>query len=253
MCNDIVILMRDNKLKLNQDKTELEIIFPSRQSHKVTIKRMKIGDCYVESSPTAKNLGAIFDNNMCMQPHVSHLVKSCNAQLRSIGQARRYLTWDATEKVIHAFLSSRLDSGNSLLYRLPDTQIQRLQRVQNTAARILTRTKKCEHISPIIRSLHWLPISKRIHYKILVLTYKCLHNCAPTYLQESVQPYEPTRSLRSSSQSLLQVPKTRLKTYGDRAFAMAAPILWNMLPQNLRECDSLDIFATALKTYLFSM
>ena len=123
----------------------------------------------------------------------------------------------------------------------------------NTAARILTRTKKCEHISPIIQSLHWLPISKRIDYKILVLTYKCLHNRAPANLQELVQPYEPVRSLRSSSKSLLQVPKTRLKTYGDRAFAKAAPILWNTLPLNIRECDSLDTFKTVIKTYLFSM
>ena len=121
-----------------------------------------------------------------------------------------------------------------------------------TAARILTRTKKCKHISRILRSLHWLPVSKRIDNIIMTLTYKCLHNLAPYYLQELIHPYEPSRSLRSSSQVLLHVPKTRLKTYGDRSFAKAAPTLWNSLPQNIRESESLEVFKTSLKTHLFS-
>ena len=250
--NDIRRWMLENKLKLNDDKSELVVIAPARHAHKVSIDRIKIGDCYVHSSKSAKNLGATFDDTMCMHQHVTTLVRSCNAQLRSIGQARKYLTKDATEKVLHAFLTSRLDCGNSLLYGLPDFLIQKLQRVQNTAARILTRTRKSEHISPILRSLHWLPVSKRIDYKIMILTYKCLHNLAPSYLQDLIHPYQPSRSLRSSSQVLLQIPKTRLKTYGDRSFAKAAPTLWNSLPLDIRESDSLDIFKRALKTHLFS-
>ena len=116
--SDIRAWMRLNKLKLNDDKTELIIIAPARQAHKVTIDSIKIGDCLVKSSNTAKNLGATFDDTMCLNQHVSALVKSCNAQLRSIGQARKFLTTAATEKVLHAFLSSRLDNGNALLYGL---------------------------------------------------------------------------------------------------------------------------------------
>jgi hypothetical protein len=249
--NDIGLWMRQNKLQLNEAKTELVVITPSRQSHKVTVHSMKISGCRVESSPSAKNLGAIFDDSMNLNEHVTALVKSCNFQLRSIGQARKCLTRDATERVLHAFLSSRLDNGNSLLYGLPDYQIQRLQRVQNTAARILTRVKKHEHISPIIRSLHWLPVSKRIDFKILTLVFKCLHNDAPTYLQELIQPYQSGRSLRSSDKLLLKVPKTRLKSFGDRAFSKAGPTLWNKLPIHIRECDSIDSFKSTLKTYLF--
>jgi hypothetical protein len=232
--HDIRTWMQQNKLKLNDDKTELIVITSSRQTHKVSIKTIRIGDCDVHASTTAKNLGATFDDTMSMNQHVTALIRSCNAQLRTIGQARKYLTKNATEKVLHAFLSSRLDNANSLLYGLPGHQIQRLQHVQNTAARILTRAKKNEHISPVIRSLHWLPVSKRVDFKILVLTYKCLHDLAPTYLQELLHPYEPTRSLRSSTQCLLQVPKTHLKTYGDRAFEMAAPTVWNSLSLNIR-------------------
>ena len=189
---------------------------------------------------------------MRVNQHVSALVKSCNAELRSIGQARKFLTTAAAEKALHAFLSSRLDNGNALLYGLPDFQIQRLQRIQNTVARILTRTKKHEHISPVIKSLHWLSISKRIELKILTLTYKCIHDQAPTYLKDLIKEYEPSRTLRSASRHLLEVPITRLKSYGDRTFAKAAPSLWNELPLRIRESDSLDVFKSMLKTHMFN-
>ena len=201
---------------------------------------------------SAKNLGATFDKCMNLADHVTNLVKSCNFQLRCIGRARKYLTPEAAEKIIHAFISSHIDCGNSLLYNLPDYQIEHVQRVQNTAARILTLTKKYDHISPILKSLHWLPVEKRIDFKILTLTYKCLHNLAPKYLEELIKPYNPIRNLRSSDQLLLEVPKTRLKTYGDRSFTKAAPTLWNSLPLEIRSCDSLDTFKTQLKTFLFN-
>ena len=250
---DIRVWMKQNKLKLNEDKSELLILHPARQAHKVTIDSVQIGDCTVQAAQVAKNLGATFDAAMTMNDHITSLVKSCNFQLRSIGQARKYLSSDATEKIIHALLTSRLDNGNALLYGLPDYQISRLQRLQNTAARILTRTKKYDHISPIIRSLHWLPVARRIDYKVLILTFKCLHDLAPTYLKELIQEYIPPRALRSSSQMLLREPRTRLQSYGDRSFAKAAPVLWNNLPFELRICDDLDTFKSHLKTFLFDM
>jgi hypothetical protein len=248
---DIKSWMRANKLQLNEDKTEVLIITPARQADKVEITSIRVGDTVVTASPTAKNLGATFDNTMTQNAHVTALVKSCNYQLRLIGQARRYRTHNATEKVIHAFVSSRLDSGNALLNGLPDYQISRVQRVQNTAARILTRTRKFEHISPILRSLHWLPVVRRIYFKVLCLTYKCLHNQAPKYMSDLLTPYHPTRELRSSDQLLLTVPKSRTKSYGDRSFASTAPLLWNALPFELRASCSLDAFKLSLKTYLF--
>ena len=116
---DIRTWMRQNKLQLNEDKTELLIIKPSRQAHKATINSIKIGGCEVLATPAAKNLGATFDDTMNLQPHITTLVKACNFHLRSIGQARKYLTQNATEKILHAFITSRLDGGNSLLYGLP--------------------------------------------------------------------------------------------------------------------------------------
>ena len=248
---DIRIWMRENKLKLNEDKTELVIIAPSRQYHKVKFNSITIGDVEVLGSPTAKNLGAIFDNSMTLNPHITSLIKSCNHQLRSIGRARQYLTYEATEKVIHAFISSQLDNGNSLLYGLPDCLIGKLQRVQNTAARILTRTRKFEHITPVLKSLHWLEVSKRIEFKLLTLTHKCLHGKAPHYLEELVTLHTSSREgLRSSNKDLLVVPKSKHKTMGDRAFAIAAPTLWNQLPFSIRKIDCFDTFKIKLKSHL---
>jgi hypothetical protein len=249
--DDIKRWMTDNKLQLNEDKSELVIISPVRQANKVNIDSIKVGECVVKAAPTAKNLGATFDATMTQSKHVTELVKSCNFHLRSIGQARRFLTQDATTKVIHAFISSRLDYCNSLLYGLPDYQIARLQRVQNTAARIVTKTRKFDHISPVLESLHWLPVGKRIDFKILCLTYKCIHGLAPKYLADLINSYQPVRPLRSSEQLLLTEPKTRLKSYGDRSFSKAAPKLWNSLPLALRASNSLDLFKENLKTYLF--
>ena len=151
-----------------------------------------------------------------------------------------------------AFISSRLDNANSLLYGLPDYQIKRLQRIQNTAARILTRTAKHDHITPVLKELHWLPVEKRIMYKIILLTYRCLHNLAPPYLSCLLELHESERNLRSTQKFLLKAPKSNKKSFGDRAFTNAAPRLWNSLPLQIRQCKTLSSFKTNLKTHLFS-
>jgi exonuclease III len=248
---DIRAWMSENKLQLNDGKTELVVITPSRQSKKVNIESVHIGCSDITPSKCARNLGATFDQHMTLHPHMSSLVKSCNWQLRRIGQIRRYLTTEAAEKLIHAFISSRLDNANSLLYGLPEYQTDRLQRIHNTAARILTQTQKYDHITPILKNLHWLPIKQRIVFKIVTLTYRCLNGLAPPYLSELLVPYLPTRSLRSSQSLLLKIPKTKTKSYGDRAFQNAAPKLWNNLPLSIRQSDTLNSFKHKLKSYLF--
>uniref|UniRef100_A0A0E9XEA4 Uncharacterized protein n=1 Tax=Anguilla anguilla TaxID=7936 RepID=A0A0E9XEA4_ANGAN len=130
--------------------------------------------------------------------------------------------------IIHAFISSHLDYCNSLFTCLSKTSLHRLQLVQNAAAKLLTRSPKRSHVMPILKSLHWLPIKFRIHFKILVIVYRALHGQAPVYIKELLQPYKPSRNLRSSDQGLLVVPRSRLKTKGDCAFEVIAPKLWTL-------------------------
>ena len=119
------------------------------------------------------------------------------------------------------------------------------------AARLLMHVKKHEHITPTLVDLHWLPVSHRITFKLLLLTFKALNNMAPSYICDLLVKYKPSRTLRSSDASLLVVPQSQLATYGDRAFSIAAPRLWNNLPLCLRNCSSLAVFKSELKTYLF--
>ena len=174
--------------------------------------------------------------------------------IKTIGKIRHLLPQKTTEQLTHAFVTSRIDSCNSLRYGLPAALIHKLQRLQNTAARLVTRTRKYCHISPVLRELHWLPVEQRVVFKILLLTYRALHGMAPVYLQDLLVPYTPTRTVRSSSDGLLlSVPRTKCQRFGDRAFSVAAPRLWNNLPHNIRNTPTLNAFKTRLKSYLFCL
>ena len=114
--------------------------------------------------------------------------------------------------------------------------------------------KRRDHITPILADLHWLPVCQRIKYKILLLVFKCFHGVGPSYLTCFIKPYTPARTLRSSSQHLIQLSSVRPRTmtYGARSFATYGPTLWNDLPLNIRSTSSINVFKKAIKTHLFS-
>ena len=144
-----------------------------------------------------------------------------------------------------------LDYSNGLLYNMPDSQLNKLQVIQNSAARLITRTKKYSHITPVLKQLHWLPIQSRVMFKVLLLTYQCLHAMAPQYLSECFVKYAPPRNLRSAQKDLLACPIIQTKFYGERSFAHAAPSLWNTIPSYLKNSSTTPKFKSTLKTYLF--
>ena len=146
--------------------------------------------------------------------------------------------------------SSRLDNGNALLFGINKSLLDKLQCTQNAAARVLSKTRKFDHITPTLMHLHWLPIQQRIQFKILLLTWKSFNRLAPLYIDQLLEPYVPNQMLRSSDKLLLSTPRT-YTSYGDRAFSSAAPKLWNSLPLHICSCKSVDIFKNNLKTFLF--
>ena len=253
---DIRNWMRHNMLKLNDDKTEL-IVFASRYNqHLYSDASMMIGNTTVVCEPQVKNLGVIFDQVMSMRQHVNYTSRTARFHLRNISRIRRYIPEESCKLVVQSLVTSRLDYSNGLLYGIPKSAVSILQSVQNSAARIVTKTAPREHITPVLRELHWLPVDRRIEYKILLYAYKALNGLAPEYLCNMVELYAPDRVLRSASQNLLVVPRGKHCQYGMRTFAMAAATLWNSLnvrdrSNRIRDSPSLESFKSNLKTLLF--
>ena len=177
--------------------------------------------------------------------------------LSSLQQRRikKYLSRSVTETVVHAFITSRIDYCNSVLYGLPNSHIMKLHRIQNAAARLVTGSPKYFHVTPLLFHLHWLPISYCIKFKILLLTFNCLNGVAPNYLTDLISIKKRSRySLRSNESLLLELSSTRTRpTLGDRAFQSAAPLPWNALPSTIRNIKTLHTFKTAIKTYFFNL
>uniref|UniRef100_A0A3B4C3D6 Reverse transcriptase domain-containing protein n=1 Tax=Pygocentrus nattereri TaxID=42514 RepID=A0A3B4C3D6_PYGNA len=202
---------------------------------------------------TAKNLGVIIDSDLSFDQHIGGITRTAFLHLHNIAKIRNALSLRDAETLAHAFITSRLDYCNALLSGCTSRNLNKLQLVQNAAARVLTETRTSDHISPALSSLHWLPVKFRIDYKILLLTYKALHGLAPEYLQDLISHYEPSRPLRSQSAGLLIVPRIQKVSSGGRAFSYKAPKLWNDLPETVRDSDTVSIFKTRLKTHLFSL
>lgn len=247
---DVRKWMLQNMLKLNDTKTEFLIIGSPSVLRKVNTKHINIGDAQIVPSEGARNIGVYFDENMNLKKHVSNLCRNAYFQLHNIASVRGVLTKKAAECLIHAFITSRLDFCNSLLVGLPQNTLQKLQAIQNSAARLLTGSKKYDHITPILQELHWLPVAYRLNYKIILLTFKALQGQAPGYIQDMLQYCNTRPGLRSAKKNLY-IPKTCLASYGDRAFASIAPRLWNSLPDALKSINELSAFKCQLKTYLF--
>ena len=249
---DIRKWMRDNHLKLNDTKTEFLVIGNTsltKQLHDAS--SITLGDANISAVNHARNIGVIIDSHLDLVQHVSSVCRTCYLYIHNISKIRCYLNEDAAAKIVNALVTSRLDYANAILYGIPDYLLHRLQLVQNSAARLVLRRRRHDHVMPLLEKLHWLPISLRIKFKINLLTFKCIHSLAPKYLMELLSSYIPPRNLRSASQNLLIEKKGLSKKTGDRSFSVAAPKLWNSLPSNIREIDELSSFRRSLKTHYF--
>ena len=248
--NDIMFWYTINYLTCNPDKTEI-VHFTSRFSSSEVIPDININGCTIPPKPEAGNLAVIIDSHLLLTKHINNICKSSWHAIRNIGKVRRHLDQESCARLVHVFVTSKLDSCNGVLTGLPDKEINKLQNVQNAAARLVAGAKKQEHITPVLQTLRWLPIRARIDFKILLITYKASNNQALTYISELITPHRPPRSLPSSNKNLLITPRFHTQSYGERSFAVAAPRLWNGLPLELKNAETQKLFKSRLKTHLF--
>ena len=185
------------------------VFVSSKFRSRPSLEFIQVGGEKIKPKSSARNLGVIIDQYLDLTNHVKKICVSCHYHLRNIGKIRRFLSEETSEILVHAFISSKLDDCNSLLYALPKQLLNRVRSIQSTAAPIVTLSKRFDHITPIVFKLHWLPLNYCIHFKILLLVYKCLNGLAPIYLSELLRYSNSPRLLRSSSQNFLSVPRSR--------------------------------------------
>ena len=237
--------MTQNRLKLNGDKTELTVfVSPSLPGSFLPLSPLICSNEVIAPQSCCRNLGCLFDSSIAMSAHVKGVCKASYAHLRKLYRIRPCLDLASTESLVHAFISSRLDYCNCLLYGLTQSNLGKLQRIQNAAARLCLRVPRRAHIPSrsLLQQLHWLPVEFRIVFKILLLTFKCLNDQAPSYLSEFLTVRDSAVSLRSFDSHLLVI--------GPSFFGIN-PRPWNDLPFSVRTVKSLESFKKSVKTILF--
>lgn len=252
--SDVDAWMRASRLRLNPSKTQVMWLGSRQQLQRLHTLDMNILSTRVTISKSARDLGIVIDSQLSLSAHITALCRTCYNQLRQLRPVVRSLSTVATRTLVQAFISCRLDYCNSLLYGVADGLLRRVQSVQNAAARLITGARRCDHITPILRQLHWLPVRQRIKFKVVGFVFQSLTGQAPAYLADDCRLVSETdrRRLRSADNRTCVVPRTHNR-FGDRNFSAAGPRLWNDLPSALRSPDiGFDNFKRHLKTHLFS-
>ena len=188
--------------KAEQRKNRIHCDWIKTTEIKVNITQITVGNTIVNSTDSVMNLGVIVDENHSMDTHIAKVSRAVCVSIRTIGTFCKHQP--VAELLTHPLITSRLEPCKSLLHGLNETQLKRLQRLQNTAARLVTLSMKFTHMTPILKQLHWLPIEQRIIFKMFMFVFKTIHGVSPTYLCSLVKPYEPHRgNMRSANKLLL--------------------------------------------------
>ena len=245
--------MQQNKLYNNVGKLDALIVSADGTKYPPATLPLVIGADVIVPSSCVKNLGVLIDSHLSLEAQIRSVCKKAFYQIRRISRIRKFLDRPTCNSLVCALVSLHLDYANSLYYGLPEHLLDRLQRVQNSAARLVTGSNRFASSKALLKSLHWLPVRARIQYKIAVLAYRCINGCAPSYLRELVTRYFPARALRSSHSNDLCVPKIKFNRYGRRSFMSGAPSVWNPLPLSLKLSPDLNSFCAGLKTHLFRL
>ena len=228
--------MAANRLRLNPEKTELIWIGAKNNLLKIPDggPHLTLGGTHITSSDVVRVLGVLLTPNLLLDKHVTSLSAKCFFQLRQLRRIRRSLDDDSVATLVHAFVTSRVDYCVGLLAGAPKKTTDKLQRVLNAAARVVSNCGKYDRglTQFWCHTLYWLEVTDRIQFRLCIQVYKCQHSMAPGYLAELCRPVsniDGHRYLRSAGRGQLDVPRVRLSTYGGRAFCYVGPSAWNAL------------------------
>ena len=243
----------ENGMLLNPDKSEVLLVASQRNAKKVEPgSGVSVAGTKIAYSETLKSLGVTLDQSLTFDQHVQCVVKASNYHIRALRHIRPMLDRGVANTIACSIVSTRLDYCNSLLYGTKASNIKKLQRVQNSLARVVAKSNWRDHMTPVLKDLHWLPVKQRIEYKVALVTHKVLETGQPGYLADLISEYQPgIRGLRSATQRRLTIPTGLKSTAGQRTFTSASESVWNHLPQDVRSAKSLFTFKSRLKTHFF--
>jgi len=202
-------------------------------------------------SDTVKLLGVELNQALSMDRHVSSVVSSCNFHIRALRHIRPRLTFDAAKSVAVSIVGARLDYCHSLLHGTYQRNFDRLQRVQNSLARVVTQAPRRSSATDFRRQLHWLPIRHHVSFKLGAITFPAISTGTPTYLACELHRHQPLRALRSGATTTLHRPHAS-SDFHKQSFAVSAPAIWNNIPTSIRDSVTLVTFKTAFETHLFN-
>ena len=253
--SDVRAWATSNMFRLNDNKTELMLVTSNGTKHLHSLPiSITMGSAQIPFKQSVKNLGLTLFCHLAMNAHVSNIAMTCYFELRRLESIRRFLTSTATATLVSAFVLSRIDYCNSVLFGSTHDVTSHLQRIHNYAARVILRLPKSSSITIHLKSLHWLPVKVRSTYKIACLCYHCHSSTAPSYVTDMLHKNTlHTLKTRSSSYTmpLLNRPAQSMAALGDRSFSFASSSVWYSIPNDIRCALSLSSYKSRLKTYLF--
>ena len=250
----VQIWMQQHHLKVNAEKTDF-IVFASKEMNKHVGSldlSLNFDGCVVSKSMCVQNIGFRMDQSLTCADQVKEICRIGYAQLKALSKIKNCIDRQSLEMLVHAFITSRIDFCNSLYYGVNECILRKLQVLQNSCARLITDAGRRQHITPLLKRLHWLPVSMRIMFKLCVVIYKFTIHSAPDYVSDLLSIHESVRPLRHSNDLQLNVPFTRDHSLFNRCFIYFAPRLWNQLPASVRTATSIETFKKHLKTHLFT-
>ena len=233
-------------MKINPEKTELMLLYPSSLSREVIIKGVLLEDQCIRFSEKVKNVGVWIDCNLTLNKHVNSIISHSYKLLKDIGRVKKYISRSDLEKIVHAVISSRLDYCNSLLMNTSQINLQKYQKLQNAAARLILGRRRRDSATAALRELHWLNVEARITFKVILLVYKILHGLSTNTIDLQYKSFNG----RSTDYLMLHTPNFKTK-YGKRLFVFNGTRLWNALPAEMRMEEDVVSFKKRLKTLLF--
>ena len=236
---------------LNPGKSEVVVFGTHQRLRSFPVpSSVNIAGVNAAISPCITTLGVSLDKHLTMDNHVMTVRRGCLFHLRALRHLRPVLPRDIATTIAVALIQTRLDYANAVLIGTSNQNINKLQHIQNSLARVVT-SDFSRPAQQLLKELHWLPIDKRIEFKLATLSYTAINQHQPVYLSELLTPAVASRSTRSTGLNLLHVPFSS-SNFGSRAFSVAAPKIWNNIPLQIRNSTSLAAFKSHLKTYYFS-